>query len=62
MLEFFVDAAGETRYRIKGKNGEIMVTSEGYRDKTDAQRGFNDLAAFMDAAMQIDDDGSWFLE
>jgi uncharacterized protein YegP (UPF0339 family) len=62
MLEFFVDEAGETRYRIKGRNGEPMVTSEGYRDATDAKRGFNDFAKLMDDYMALDEQGDWILE
>lgn len=44
MLEIFADTTGEWRFRIRGSNGEIMATSEGYRDRTDARRGFQDLA------------------
>lgn len=39
-IEYFEDQAGEWRYRVKGDNGEPMATSEGYRDKADAKRGF----------------------
>lgn len=42
-VDYFEDQAGEWRYRIKGANGEPLVTSEGYRDKTDAKRGFEAL-------------------
>lgn len=42
-VEYFEDEAGEYRFRIKGGNGEKMVTSEGYTRKADAKRGFRDL-------------------
>lgn len=40
MVEYFEDQAGQWRYRVKGENGEPMVTSEGHRDRTDAERGY----------------------
>ena len=43
MPEIFRDDAGEWRYRIKGRNGEIMATSEGYTRPQDAERGLADL-------------------
>ena len=43
-VEYFVDAGGEWRYRVVGRNGEIMVTSEGYTSSSDARRGLADLA------------------
>jgi uncharacterized protein YegP (UPF0339 family) len=47
MVEYFKDEAGEWRYRVKGKNGENMVTSEGYTRRRDAVRGFDDLSRVM---------------
>jgi uncharacterized protein YegP (UPF0339 family) len=47
MIEIFKDEAGEWRYRVKGRNGEIMATSEGYGRKADARRGLNDLRALL---------------
>jgi uncharacterized protein len=44
MVEFFEDEQGEHRFRIKGRNGEVLATSEGYTRKQDAVRGFWDLA------------------
>jgi uncharacterized protein len=44
MVEFFEDEQGEHRFRIKGGNGEVLATSEGYTRKQDAVRGFWDLA------------------
>ena len=42
-VEYFEDEGGQCRYRVKADNGEILTTSEGYRDRTDAERGFEAL-------------------
>jgi uncharacterized protein YegP (UPF0339 family) len=39
MIEFFEDEAGGHRFRVKGRNGEIIVTSESYTRHSDAVRG-----------------------
>jgi uncharacterized protein YegP (UPF0339 family) len=39
MTEIFPDEAGEWRFRVKGRNGENIVTSEGYTRPEDAARG-----------------------
>jgi uncharacterized protein YegP (UPF0339 family) len=49
MVEYFEDQGGEWRYRVKARNGEPLVTSEGYRDETDAKRGFEALERAMAA-------------
>lgn len=49
MIEYFEDHAGEWRYRVKAANGEPLVTSEGYRDQTDAKRGFHALERAISA-------------
>lgn len=38
-VEFFVDAAGEHRFRIEGNNHEIVAQSEGYRELRKAEHG-----------------------
>lgn len=38
---------GAWRYTVKGANGEILITSEGYTTKHDAERGSVVLAAVM---------------
>lgn len=47
MIEFYQDEAGAHRFRVKGANGEIVASSEGYSRKTDAQRGYADLWAIV---------------
>jgi uncharacterized protein len=40
-VEYFEDTKKEHRWRLKAKNGQIMaVSSEGYKSKADAERGF----------------------
>lgn len=43
--EYFVDRGGKHRFRVKGRNGEIIVTSEGYASAYNAKRGFEALSA-----------------
>lgn len=35
--EFFKDANGELRFRLKAANGEIIASSEGYKSKAAAE-------------------------
>lgn len=37
--ELYTDKAGEFRFRLKAKNGEIIATSEGYKAKASALNG-----------------------
>lgn len=47
MIEYFTDAAGEHRFRVKGRNGEIVATSEGYGSERDARRGADALREIL---------------
>lgn len=47
MTELFQDEDGQWRYRVKGLNGEKMVTSEPYDSKANAARGLEDLRAVL---------------
>lgn len=47
MIEVFEDKAGEWRFRVKGLNGEIVATSEGYTSPNDANRGVYALRRIM---------------
>lgn len=38
-FEIFKDKAGEFRFRLKAGNGEIILASEGYRQKGSAENG-----------------------
>lgn len=48
MTEIFQDEHGEWRFRVKGRNGEVVATSEGYTRSADAERGLNDLRRILD--------------
>lgn len=41
--EVFEDEAGAWRFRVTGKNGEIVATSEAYASKSNALRGVRAL-------------------
>ena len=38
-FEIFTDKAGEYRFRLKAKNGEIIATSEGYKAMDSCKNG-----------------------
>ncbi len=41
--ELYTDKAGEFRFRLKAKNGEIIATSEGYKAKASALNGIDSI-------------------
>lgn len=47
--QLFQDRAGKWRYRITGRNGEKMVTSQAYCSRGNAARGYNDLKKVIEA-------------
>ena len=42
-FEMYQDKAGEYRFRLKAKNGEIIATSEGYTTKTACENGIESV-------------------
>ena len=38
-FEMYADKAGEFRFRLKARNGEIIATSEGYTSKASCENG-----------------------
>lgn len=42
-FELYKDKAGEYRFRLKAKNGEIIGTSEGYKSKDSAENGIESV-------------------
>lgn len=38
-FELYQDKAGEYRFRLKAPNGEIILVSEGYKQKSSAENG-----------------------
>lgn len=47
MTELFQDDDGQWRFRVKGRNGEKMATSEPYASEANAARGLEDLRAVL---------------
>lgn len=37
--ELYTDASGEFRFRLKAVNGEVILSSEGYKAKASAKKG-----------------------
>ena len=42
-FEMYVDKAGEYRFRLKAKNGEIVAVSEGYKSKESCENGIDSV-------------------
>ena len=38
-FEMYTDKAGEFRFRLKAKNGQVIATSEGYKTKASCDNG-----------------------
>ena len=50
-FEVFEDVAGEWRWRVKGNNGKIVTSSEGYVSESNAWRGVRDLKEIVEFAV-----------
>ncbi|MBR5881885.1 MAG: YegP family protein [Mailhella sp.] len=42
-FELYADKAGEFRFRLKAKNGEIIAASEGYKSKASCLNGIESV-------------------
>ena len=42
-FEMYEDKAGEFRFRLKARNGEIIATSEGYKPKANCENGIDSV-------------------
>ncbi|MBQ6118440.1 MAG: YegP family protein [Clostridia bacterium] len=42
-FEMYTDKAGEFRFRLKARNGEIIATSEGYKSKANCLNGIDSV-------------------
>ena len=42
-FEVYEDKAGEFRFRLKAKNGEVIATSEGYKSKASCLNGIDSV-------------------
>lgn len=52
MIDYFQDKRDKWRFRVVGRNGEKIVTSEAYASKANAKRGVEDM---MDASISQED-------
>ncbi len=43
MFEIYTDKAGEFRFRLKAKNGQAILASEGYKAKTSCKNGIESV-------------------
>ncbi len=53
-FEVYTDKAGETRFRFKASNGEMMFSSEGYKHKDSALSAIESIKKNAPAAT-VDD-------
>lgn len=42
-FEMYTDKAGEYRFRLKARNGEIIAVSEGYKSKDSCENGIDSV-------------------
>ena len=42
-FEVYTDKAGETRFRLKASNGQVILASEGYSQKSGAMNGIESV-------------------
>ncbi|MBQ3065158.1 MAG: YegP family protein [Clostridia bacterium] len=42
-FELYQDKAGEFRFRLKARNGEVIATSEGYKSKASCENGIESV-------------------
>ena len=48
-FEIYVDKAGEFRFRLKAKNGETILASEGYKAKASCKNGIESVKKNADS-------------
>jgi uncharacterized protein YegP (UPF0339 family) len=51
-FEMYIDKAGEHRFRLKAKNGEIIAVSEGYRSKASCENGIESVRKNADSPVE----------
>ena len=55
-FEIYTDKAGEFRFRLKAKNGEIIATGEGYTSKSGCKNGIESIRKNApDAAVVVEE-------
>ena len=53
-FELYTDKAGEFRFRLKAKNGEIIAVSEGYKAKASCENGIESVKKNAPEAAVVD--------
>ncbi len=53
-FEVYADKAGEFRFRLKARNGEIIATSEGYKAKASCMNGIASVKKNAPEAVVVD--------
>lgn len=48
-FEVYLDKAGEFRFRLKAKNGEVIATGEGYKAKSSCLNGIESIRKNADS-------------
>ena len=48
-FEIYNDKAGEFRFRLKAKNGEVILASEGYKSKAGCKNGIESVVKNADS-------------
>ena len=51
-FEVYTDKAGEFRFRLKARNGEIIATSEGYKAMTSCLNGIDSVKRNADSPIE----------
>lgn len=55
-FEVYLDKKGESRFRLKAKNGEIIAASEGYASKTSCLNGIESVRKnVVDAVIETEE-------
>lgn len=55
-FEMYVDKAGEYRFRLKARNGEIIAASEGYKAKASCLNGIESVRKNAPEAPVVDEE------
>ena len=53
-FEIYTDTAGEFRFRIKAKNGQIIATSEGYKDMKSCLNGIESIRKNAESPVEME--------
>lgn len=54
-FEVYTDKAGEFRFRLKARNGEIIAASEGYKAKASCMNGIESVRKNAPEAETVDE-------